>query len=158
MVSRLDAVLEARKWLHTPFKHQGSVRGAGCDCIGLIKGIGMALGLVDYDPNSALAKTFNNYSIMPNPRRMREGLATWLVQIPVDEAMLADIYFMAWGKEPQHVALITDKGIIHSYSRAGKVVEHGLDDLWRSRIVAAYRYPVFACRAEALAKAERVSH
>lgn len=103
----------------------------------------MALGLVDYDPSSAQAKAFNNYSIMPNPRRMREGLATWLVQIPVAEAMLADIYFMAWGKEPQHVALITDCGIIHSYSRIGKVVEHGLDDLWRSRIVAAYRYPAF---------------
>lgn len=28
-------------------------------------------------------------------------------------------------------------------SRAGKVVEHGLDDFWRSRIVAAYRYPYF---------------
>jgi NlpC/P60 family putative phage cell wall peptidase len=143
MASRSDAVAEARKWLDTPFKHQGCVRGAGCDCIGLIKGVGMALRLVDYDPSSAQAKAFANYSIMPNPRRMREGLATWLVQIPVAEATLADIYFMAWGKEPQHVALITDKGIIHSYSRAGKVVEHGLDDLWRSRIIAAYRYPIF---------------
>ncbi len=141
--SRTDAVAEARKWLGTPFKHQGCVRGAGCDCIGLIKGVGMALGLVDYDPTSTQAKAFNNYSIMPNPRRMREGLATWLVQIPVPDATLADIYFMAWGKEPQHVALITDRGIIHSYSRAGKVVEHGLDDLWHSRIVAAYRYPAF---------------
>ena len=143
MVSRADAVAEARKWLYTPFKHQGCLKGAGCDCIGLIKGVGMALKLVDYDPASPQAKAFNNYSIMPNPRRMREGLATWLVQIPVEDATLADIYFMAWGREPQHVALITDSGIIHSYSRAEKVVEHGFDNLWRSRIVAAYRYPIF---------------
>lgn len=139
----MDAVAEARTWLGTPFKHQGCVRGAGCDCIGLIKGVGLALGLVDYDPSSPQARAFANYSVMPNPRRMREGLATWLVQIPVAEATLADIYFMAWGREPQHVALITDCGIIHSYSRAGKVVEHRLDDLWCSRIVAAYRYPAF---------------
>ncbi|MGE0108141.1 MAG: hypothetical protein AB7S81_00010 [Bdellovibrionales bacterium] len=143
MANRNDAILEARKWLHTPFKHQAFVRGAGCDCIGLIKGVGMALELVDYDPKSATARKFNNYSMMPNPRIMRQALATWLVQIPVQEATLADIYYMTWGREPQHVALITDRGIIHSYSRAGEVVEHGLDDTWRNRIVSAYRYPVF---------------
>jgi hypothetical protein len=64
--------------------------------------------------------------MLPNSRRMREGLATWLVEIPVADATLADIYFMAWGREPQHVALITDKGIIHSYFGVGKVVEHAL--------------------------------
>jgi hypothetical protein len=50
---------------------------------------------------------------------------------------------MAWGREPQHVALITDHGIIHSYSGVGKVVEHGLDERWQQRISAAYRFPYF---------------
>jgi len=140
----MGAVLEARAWLDTPFHHQASVKGAGCDCIGLIKGVGTTLKLVDYDPASTQAQSFANYSMLPNSRRMREGLATWLVEIPVAEAMLADIYFMAWGREPQHVALVTDKGIIHSYSGVGKVVEHALDESWRRRIVAAYRYPVFS--------------
>ncbi|MDD3183423.1 MAG: peptidase P60 [Alphaproteobacteria bacterium] len=143
-IERMDAVLEGRAWLGTPFHHQASVKGAGCDCIGLIKGVGMALKLVDYDPASPQAQSFANYSMLPNSRRMREGLATWLVEIPVAEATLADIYFMAWGREPQHVALITDKGIIHSYSGVDKVVEHALDESWRHRIVAAYRYPVFS--------------
>ena len=75
MVSRIKAVREARTWLDTPFHHQASVKGAGCDCIGLIKGVGVTLGLVDYDPASAKAKSFANYSMMPNPRRMREPIA-----------------------------------------------------------------------------------
>ena len=141
--TRMDAVAEARTWLGTPFHHQASVKGAGCDCIGVIKGVGTALKLVDYDPASPEAQAFANYSMLPNSRRMREGLATWLVEIPVAEATLADIYFMAWGREPQHVALITDKGIIHSYSGVGKVVEHALDEDWKRRIVASYRYPYF---------------
>jgi NlpC/P60 family putative phage cell wall peptidase len=143
-VSRKDAVAEARSWLGTPFHHQASVKGVGCDCIGLIKGVGVTLNLVDYDPASSEARAFANYSMLPDSRRMREGLATWLVQIPVADATLADIYFMAWGREPQHVAITTDKGIIHSYSTVGKVVEHGLDDQWKRRIVAAYRYPYFS--------------
>ena len=35
-----DAIVAcARGWLGTPYHHQGSVRGAGCDCLGLIRGV-----------------------------------------------------------------------------------------------------------------------
>ncbi|MDD3370758.1 MAG: peptidase P60 [Alphaproteobacteria bacterium] len=143
----MDAVVEARTWLNTPFQHQGCLKGVACDCIGLVKGVGMALGLVDYDPASETARRFASYSMQPNSQKMREGLATWLVPIPVSDTTLADILFMAWGREPQHVALITDMGIIHSYSTVGRVVEHSLDVHWKRRIVAAYRYPYFVDKA-----------
>ncbi len=142
-LTRMDAVAEARTWLDTPFKHQGSLKGAACDCIGLIKGVGIALGLVDYDETGEKAKQFRSYSMMPDSRMMRKGLATWLVPIPVPEALPADILFLAWTREPQHVALRTDHGIIHSYSGVGKVVEHGFDERWQKRVTAAYRYPYF---------------
>ena len=29
----------ARDWIDTPYQHQASVKGAGCDCLGLIRGI-----------------------------------------------------------------------------------------------------------------------
>lgn len=72
-LSRMDAVAEARAWLGTPFHHQASVKCVGCDCIGLIKGVGVTLRLVDYDPASPEAQAFANYSMLPNSRRMREG-------------------------------------------------------------------------------------
>jgi NlpC/P60 family putative phage cell wall peptidase len=36
---RLRVLDIARDWLDTPYQHQASVRGAGCDCLGLIRGI-----------------------------------------------------------------------------------------------------------------------
>jgi hypothetical protein len=54
-LTRMDVVREAREWLNTPFKHQGALKGVACDCIGLIKAIGMQHGLMDYDPNSSEA-------------------------------------------------------------------------------------------------------
>ena len=33
------AVVAARRWLGTPYVHQASTRGAGCDCLGLIRGV-----------------------------------------------------------------------------------------------------------------------
>jgi NlpC/P60 family putative phage cell wall peptidase len=143
-LTRMDVVREAREWIGTPFKHQGALKGVACDCIGLIKAIGMQHGLMDYDPNSdgglVLRQLFDDAGQQAHAR----SLEPLVYPIPVAEAEIADFYFMAWGREPQHVALITDHGIIHSYSGVGKVVEHSLDDRWRQRIAAAYRFPYFA--------------
>ena len=140
-ITRMDAVAEARSWLGTPFQHQGCLKGVACDCIGLVKSVGIALGLVEYD--EAKAKPFLAYRMMPDSKKMREALATFFVPISVTEALPADILFLAWTKEPQHLALITDLGIIHSYSGVGKVVEHSFDERWQRRVTAAYRYPYF---------------
>ena len=147
MITRMDAVAEARAWLGTPFRHQSSMKGVACDCIGLVKGVGVSLGLVDYDEQSDKARPYLNYRLLPDSKKMREGLAIFLVPITVSEATLADILFLAWTKEPQHVALITDCGIIHSYSGVGKVVEHSLDADWKHRVTSAYRYPYFVGQA-----------
>ena len=39
MVRPEDIVTAARGWLGTPYRHQGAARGAGCDCLGLIRGV-----------------------------------------------------------------------------------------------------------------------
>ena len=36
-------VAEARGWIGTPYRHQAAVRGAGCDCLGLVRGVWRAL-------------------------------------------------------------------------------------------------------------------
>jgi NlpC/P60 family putative phage cell wall peptidase len=39
MVTRESIVKAARGWLGTPYHHQASVKGAGADCLGLIRGL-----------------------------------------------------------------------------------------------------------------------
>ena len=39
MVTREAIVASARGWLGTPYHHQASCKGVGCDCLGLIRGI-----------------------------------------------------------------------------------------------------------------------
>ena len=46
MTTRLEVAAEARRWLATPFAHQGRTRGLGCDCGGLVGGVAVALGIV----------------------------------------------------------------------------------------------------------------
>ena len=40
MTAKEQRIIElARSWLGTPYHHRASTRGAGCDCIGLIRGL-----------------------------------------------------------------------------------------------------------------------
>ncbi len=32
-------VAEARAWIGTPYRHQASLKGIGCDCLGLLRGV-----------------------------------------------------------------------------------------------------------------------
>lgn len=36
-------VAEALTWLGTPYRHQASVKGVGCDCLGLVRGVWRAV-------------------------------------------------------------------------------------------------------------------
>ncbi|MGE3627704.1 MAG: NlpC/P60 family protein [Hyphomicrobiales bacterium] len=38
-LTRERIVAKAREWLGTPYHHQASVKGVGCDCLGLVRGI-----------------------------------------------------------------------------------------------------------------------
>ena len=39
MNARFEIVLAARDWIGTPYRHQMSVKDAGTDCLGLLRGI-----------------------------------------------------------------------------------------------------------------------
>lgn len=38
-MTRSDIVSAARSWIGTPYRHQASLKGIGCDCLGLLRGI-----------------------------------------------------------------------------------------------------------------------
>lgn len=38
-MSRPDVVAAARGWIGTPYVHQASAKGAGTDCLGLLRGV-----------------------------------------------------------------------------------------------------------------------
>ena len=132
MITRDQIIEEARSWLGTPFRHQGRVKGVGCDCAGLVVGVASALGLADF--------TEVAYGRNPRPQKMGAVLDEYLTKKPLYEALPGDVIWMAFGKDPMHLAIKTDYGMIHSTSEIGKVVEHGIDDLWNSRFRECYAF------------------
>ena len=134
MPQRADIVAEARRWLGTPFVHQGRQLGVGVDCVGVVFGVAWALGLSDFD--------YRSYLPRPNTDTMSALLREHLTPIAVSEARAGDVLHFVIAGRPQHVGLLTAPDtLLHAYQHVGRCVEHRLDDKWRARIRGAYQLP-----------------
>lgn len=132
-ITRSRIVELARECLDTPFHHQGRQVGVGLDCAGVIVVIARAL---NYPLNDPLG-----YGRSPHRAQLEAAAMGAFDEIYVDDAGEGDILMMRFLKEPQHVGIKTAEGhLIHAYQQVDKCVEHAIDDLWRSRIVSAWRF------------------
>ena len=128
---RNSIVTAARSYVGTPFLHQGRT-AKGLDCVGLCIRVAHDLKLTQFD--------IDGYSRVPSGRMMQRILAEQCERIDIQDILPGDILHMAFEDEPQHLAIVTDKGIIHANGNRG-VVEHWLDAEWHYRIRGAYRLP-----------------
>ena len=139
-MTREDIVSAARRWLNTPYRHQASCRGAGADCLGLVRGVWRDLlgdepePIPPYTPDWAEAMA--QETLLTAARRH-------LVEISIGQAELGDVllFRMGLGHPAKHCAILTGEDrIIHAYwGRA--VCETRLVPWWRRRIAAAFQFP-----------------
>jgi cell wall-associated NlpC family hydrolase len=133
MSKREAIVVEARRWLGTPWRHQGRVLGVGVDCGGLIVEVGKAVGLLEFDAKP-------QYGRLPNWGELRQILRDY--GEPADNMQKGSILCFAFSGEPQHLGLYTGEGktLIHAYAQARKVVEHRLDGMWLESLRSVWSY------------------
>lgn len=139
-----DIVTHARGWLGTPFHHQARLKGVGCDCLGLIVGVVNELGLKDAQGTPLAAYDEVTYSREPDGAYLIEKLVSLLDEVPVVDMQAGDLALFRVRENPQHLAILTDYegsiGMIHCFAQARRVVEHRLDDDWKSRLLKVFRW------------------
>lgn len=135
MIARSDIVAAARSFLGVPFQHQGRLKTAGIDCIGLIAGVGDVLGIPFDD--------VQGYPASPDGKTLVKLFDGTLKPLPDLEYHVGDtlVFWITHRRFPMHAGIVTDRGIIHTHAGVGRVVEHRLDERWAKRIVKAYEAP-----------------
>lgn len=140
----MSAVVDAaRGWLGTPYVHQASCRGAGCDCLGLLRGVWREV--VGGEPEVVPPYTAD-WSEASGQERLWQAALRHLV--PKDLALAAPgdviLFRMRDGGVAKHLGLQAEIGeaasFIHAYSGHG-VVESALTPPWARRIVARFAFP-----------------
>lgn len=143
-----DAIIdEAREWLGTRFHHQAALKGVGCDCAGLVRGVGAAVGVLAISDERWAV--YAAYGRAPHPERMRAALNEFMVAIDPQEARVGDVCWMHWRPDlPMHLAILSGMlgraTIIHALADNEKVVEHGFEKEWQDRVTSWWRYPGLA--------------
>jgi NlpC/P60 family putative phage cell wall peptidase len=133
-------IAAARAWLGTPYHDQASLRGVGCDCLGLARGVWR-------DVMGAEPQAIPPYSRDWGETGVREVLAdgarVMMIEIPLAEigpgALV--LFRMAPRAIAKHVGILTAPDrFIHAYDRLG-VIEEVLTTAWSRRIAFAFRFP-----------------
>ncbi|MCV3271128.1 C40 family peptidase [Roseobacter sinensis] len=136
-------VAEARDWIGTPYVHQSARKGAGTDCLGLIRGLWVSLYGAEPEPIPAYSM---DWSEPQGEERLWEAALRHLLPRPLEQDIPADVilFRMRSGAVAKHLGIIGQTGahptFIHAYSRHG-VVESALSLPWRRRIVARFSFP-----------------
>lgn len=136
-------VLEARRWIGTPYRHQASCLGAGCDCLGLVRGVWR--GLYGAEPERAPAYTAD-WAEMGRRETLLEAAGRHLVPVATEERAPGDVLLFRWlrGYPAKHCAILTAPGrMVHALENAA-VAEVTLGPWWVRRIAAVFRFPEFA--------------
>ncbi len=134
----------ARTWIGTPYLHQASCRGAGADCLGLVRGIWRTVNN-GVEPEAVPAYT-PDWSEPQREERLWNAATAHMIERPLGSLCIGDVvlFRMRDAGIAKHLGIVGRLGdlptFIHAYTGHG-VLESPLSNPWRRRIVARFEFP-----------------
>jgi len=139
-IERAAIVAEAMSWLGTPYRHQASLKGVGCDCLGLVRGVWRAL----YGMEPELAPPYTpDWAEARGEETLAGAARRHMAEIAAGEAAAGDVLLFRWryGLPAKHAAILIAPGrFIHAHQGAA-VATASLSPWWRRRTAFAFRFP-----------------
>ncbi|KAB2885925.1 MAG: peptidase P60 [Pseudorhodoplanes sp.] len=139
-VTREQIVSEARAWIGTPYRHQASLKGVGCDCLGLVRGVWRAL--LGPEPEQVPPYT-RDWAEASDGEKLAGAGMRHFIPLPPDAFAAGDVLLFRWrsGYPAKHAAVATSSAtMIHAHDSAA-VAEIAITPWWRRRLAFAFRFP-----------------
>lgn len=133
-------IAEARQWIGTPYRHQASLKGVGCDCLGLVRGVWR--NVIGTEPERAPPYA-PDWAEAARGEPLAEAAARHLAPIACDQFAAGDVLLFRWRENlaAKHLAIVTASDLmVHAHDGAC-VAEVSLAPWWRRRIAYAFRFP-----------------
>lgn len=135
-------ITAARSWLGTPYHDQASLKGVGCDCLGLARGVWRE---VVGDEPFPIPPYSRDWGETGTREVLAEGARRMMIEVSVADAVPGSLilFRMRPGAIAKHVGILTAPDrFIHAYERLD-VIEERLTSAWQRRIGFAFLFPSF---------------
>lgn len=139
-IERASIVAAARGYIGTPYRHQASLRGAGCDCLGLIRGVWRDLYGAEPEQPPPYSPDWGEAGPV---EVLQDAAQRHLTPIALGAARGGDVilFRMRDGRVAKHLAiLVSTEAMIHAKSN-DRVREEPYSPYWRRHAVAAFAFP-----------------
>ncbi len=143
MNGRKEIVVAARGWIGTPYVHQSATRGAGTDCLGLLRGVWREV--LGAEPEVVPAYTMD-WSEPQGEERLWAAAMRHFLPKPMSQAAPGDVllFRMRAGAVAKHLGIQAEVGdlhtFVHAYAGHG-VMESPFSRPWARRVVARFAFP-----------------
>jgi NlpC/P60 family putative phage cell wall peptidase len=139
-LTRTAIVAETRGWIGTPYRHQASLKGVGCDCLGLVRGVWRSV--IGVEPEKAPPYA-PDWAEAASGEPLADAAARHLVAIDRDTFRDGDVLLFRWRANlaAKHAAIVTSAAtMVHAHDGAA-VAEVALAPWWRRRLAYTFRFP-----------------
>lgn len=133
-------VAAARGWIGTPYRHQASLKGVGCDCLGLIRGVWREV--IGAEPQS-VPPYAPDWSEASSHEALYEAGRRHFVEIAPGTREAGDVLLFRWRAQypAKHLAIVSGANhMIHAHDGAS-VAEVYLGRWWLGKIAFCFRFP-----------------
>jgi NlpC/P60 family putative phage cell wall peptidase len=133
-------VAAARSWIGTPYRHQASLKGIGCDCLGLVRGVWRET--VGPEPE-APPPYAEDWAEAASAETLAQAAERWLLPGAPDDLRPGDVLLFRFsaGLPAKHAGILaTPASFVHAYAAAA-VVESPCGAWWRRRLARVFRFP-----------------
>lgn len=139
-VSRAAIVAAARDWLGTPYHHQASLQGVGCDCLGLLRGVWRDL----YGPEpEALPPYSRSWAESLDGDALADAATRHLRPLAPGQERPGDVLLFRWRAHlpAKHCAIMGAEAMIIHAQDGAAVTEVAFTPWWRRRLSHVFSFP-----------------
>lgn len=133
-------VRKTREWIGTPYQHQASLKGVGCDCLGLVRAVWREVYGAEPErvpPYSA------DWAESGRQENLADAAFRHMVRIDNDDFEPSDVLIFRWRPHvpAKHLAIVSSPtSMIHAQEGVA-VCEVNISPWWRRHIAYACRFP-----------------
>jgi NlpC/P60 family putative phage cell wall peptidase len=139
-ISRDAIARSALAWLGTPYRHQASLKGVGCDCLGLVRGVWREL--YGEEPEAPPRYT-PDWAEAQGRETLAEAAGRHLIAVDPAEAQTGDVLLFRWRERlpAKHAGILVEPDrFIHAHDGAA-VAFADFVPWWRRRVAFAFSFP-----------------